>query len=300
MTMIESNMLEHSDDYGRLLFEIEGDSLRSGLRKYKSHIHLWEEAIRIQMWGDDDTYTLDDIIDVFIKEPVVEDVDSHSTLIVFYEDGEVDTYDLEDEVFPGLSEKMGRVLDRQWAFLEEKKDYTDTIKWFIACNSILQIVSECNPYIYGGNYKESVDRDGQREILHDSWGFNNKNDFLNMLPSLFDGRSVNDEDEELDELWAWDLQRLIMLSSYGYLCDWLSWEESLDWCLKAALRLQSIFTSWDDFISNYLAGFCFWAGEELSDENSEAHERMQVYNHYKKLRTNPWQIDWNYPLKKEW
>jgi hypothetical protein len=89
---------------------------------------------------------------------------------------------------------------------------------------------------------------------------------------------------------------MILLCAYGFLCDWLSWEDSLNWCLKAGQKLQSLYRSWDGFIDCYLHGYCAWSGESLDDEDSEAYERKQVYEHYKKLRVNPWQVAWDCPL----
>lgn len=68
---------------------------------------------------------------------------------------------------------------------------------------------------------------------------------------------------------AWDWQRLSFISSLGYLCEWLSYEESLSWCLRAGQKLQALFRSWDQFMRCYLLGYCFWAREDPADGDSE-------------------------------
>jgi hypothetical protein len=322
-----------TDFYGRLLFEVEGKPMKSGLlKKHVSYVGVFEKGMLIKMWGDTDAYHIDDIIDIYVKEPVVGEVTSRTTMVLFYEDGEEGNYELENDIFPELAEKMARLIEREWSFIKDRRNYPDSVKWFIACTAVVQISSEQNPYIFGSNYKDPEAMKEQRKELFDSWGINQKADLLKKLESLYDGRavksyhetienlaglSVGELEEELGEdlqfihekiaraggencVWAWDLQRLILLSSLAYVCDYLAWEDSLDWCLKAGQKLQKLFHGWDEFMNCYLLGYCLWAEERLDDEESEAHERLRAYEYYKKLRNNPWSIDWNHSLLREW
>jgi len=321
--------MENYLDESTLIFEIEGVPRKKNLfKKLRSYVAVYNRGIHIELDGEIDEYTRREIFDVYIKEPVVSEVDSRTTVVEFHEEDEQNYYELEDDTFPGLSEKMEQVLKKQWSYLLEKRAYPETVKWFVACNAIVSIVSEQNPYIFGSAYKESDAISEQREVLKEWWNFNNRSDLLNMLPKLLEGRAVKEYlewkkaaetvgyesmDEQAVDLWrkitekggercfwAWDLQRLILISSLGYVSDYISWEDALDWCLKAGQKLQTLFKSWDDFIECYLLGYCSWSEESLDDEESEAFERKQVYEFYKALPQNPWTIDWNYPLKREW
>jgi|GEM_PF-543533 Protein of unknown function (DUF1266). len=304
-------------------FEIEGIPRREGFRKQRSYIAVSDNAVFIELDGEKDHILLEDIFDIYIKEPIVEDVTSRTTVIEFYEEGDTNWYELEDETFPGLAEKMASLLQANWRHFEDKRKYPDTVKWFLACQAVLSIAGEQNPAIFGGAYRNPDTAAAQREVLFDSWGFNKKEDFMAMLPKLYEGRSMAQYEEDRknknsldsDELalieeierrcankgiWAWDLQRLIILCGLGYICDYISYEDSLDWCLKTGQKLQNIYSSWDDFFESYLLGYCYWSGDDLDDEDSEAHMRKGIYEFYKNRPDNPWNISWNHPLKKEW
>jgi hypothetical protein len=96
------------------------------------------------------------------------------------------------------------------------------------------------------------------------------------------------------------LQRLINLAALGYLCNYLTWENALDRCLEAGRKLQTLYGSWDEFVDCYLLGHCYWAGENPDDEDGEGFMRRQIYDYYKKLKSNPWQIPWNLELTNEY
>lgn len=307
-----------------LIFEIEGTPRRKGMfKKLRSHISVSGIGVRIELSGNIYTYSLDDIFDVYVKEPVVDGVDSRTTVIEFYIEGKPNFFELGDDTFPGLSDKMERVLKNEWAHLLKKRDYPKTVKWFTACCAVVEISSEQNPYIFGGRYKDAETINAQREELLASWNFDNAFALKRMLPKLMNGRSVSqwrnvadasdspDADaralfEEIKRaggercFWAWDFHRLIHISSLGYVCDWLSYEEALSWCLQAGLKLQKLFGGWDEFMRCYLLGYCFWAEEDPDDGDSETAARRRIYEHYKKLHASPWSVAWNLPLKREW
>lgn len=261
--------MENYLDESTLIFEIEGVPIKKNLfKKHRSYVAVYNRGIHIELNGEIDEYTRREIIDVYIKEPVVEGVDNRTVVIEFHEDDEQNYYESEDDTFPCLSEKIEQVLKKEWSYLLEKRAYPETVKWFVACNAIVSIVSEQNPYIFGGGYKESDLISAQREVLKEWWGFENRRDLLKMLPELLGGRTATEGGERC--FWAWDLQRLILISALGYVSDYISWEDALDWSLKAGQKLQKLFKSWDDFIECYLLGYCLWAEESLDDEESEA------------------------------
>jgi len=311
-----------NDKDSPLLFEIEGIPVKRMFKKARRYIAVYADGIHVMIDGDE-FHSLEDIFDIYIKEPVIEGVECRQTVIEFHEKETACYYVLEDSVFPGLSDQMEQVLENNWSHIAQKHDYPETVKWFNACCAVIHIVSGLNPHIFGGTYKTQEIVAEQRKGLQISWGFNNKDDLMNMLPQLFDGRAVMQYREQVANhaslspsermlfrqianqggercLWAWDLQRLIFLCALGYISDYISWEDALDWSLKAAKKLQPLFRDWDDFMNCYLLGYCYWSGDNLNDKESHAAERKRVYEYYKKLPNNPWMTTWNLPLKCEW
>lgn len=276
----------------RLIFEIEGEPRRKKLQMRRSYIAVYDDHVEIELDGEKDFIRFDNIFDIYVKEPVVENVTSREIVMDYYEEGALNWYELEDSTFAGLSERMEKLLKNEWACLIEKRQYPDTIKWFVACAAVVYISSEQNPAIFGSAYKEPETSAAQREVLLDSWGINKRADFMAWPEKLYScGESGT---------WAWDLQRLIFLCSLGYLCDYISYEDALDWCLKAGQKLQTLYGSWDEFMESYLSGYCSWSGDDLEDEESEAYTRKGIYNFYKGRADSPWAIDWRTSLRKEW
>jgi len=298
------------DKDARLLFEIEGTPGKRLLKKTRNHIAVYADRIEINAHGKCDVYRRDTINDIFIIEPVVENIDCRTTAVDHLENGVMYRYELDDDIFPGLCQKMERVLDNEWSDVKEKYNYPETIKWFVACCSVHHLVNEKNPYIYGGEHKVPERVKCQRDSLRKWWDFKNRDDLLDMLRLLLDGRTMMQykDSEENSALilnmercfWAWDLQRMVLLGAEGYASEYLSWEESLDWSLIAGQKLQGLFQTWDDFMVNYLRGYSVWAEEDLDDEDTDAYERKHVYEHYKQMPRNPWSIPWDLPLTKEW
>jgi hypothetical protein len=182
----------------RLLFQIEGEPRRRGLKKLRSIVAVYNDEISIELDGESDIYSQEEIFDIYIKEPIVEDVDSRTTVIEFYEEGEQGYYELEDDTFPGLAAQMERVLAHEWAYILQKRKYPETVKWFNACNAILNIAAEQNPLIFGGADKNPDTMNAQRKVLFDTWKVNTAKDLEGWLYKLLDGRSVRQYEEMLE------------------------------------------------------------------------------------------------------
>lgn len=311
---------------GRLIFEIEGVPRMKlfSLKKHRSYIAVYDDHIHVILKDEEHCVPINDIFDVYIKEPIVSNVSGRTTVIYFFENGEEYSLNLlADETFDGLSEKMEKVLQSEWVRFMEERKYPDTIRWFIACFAVVSISSGTNPYLYGFNCKTSKTAADQRKELSRSWGFSQRSDLLSMLSSLYSGRAIASYLADLENIpnlkknkqklmerikntcgdngiWAWDLQRLILLCNLGYISEYLSFEESLDLALEAAKKLQSMYKNWDDFMNSYLLGYCYWSKDDIEDEFSEAYTRAGIYEFYKNREDSPWNISWNCPLSQEW
>ena len=272
-------------------FEIEGVPRRKMLRKQRSYIGVYADHIEIELDGEREHIALEDIYDIYIQEPLTEDVDCRTTVVEYIEEGEQAWYELEDDTFPALASQMERVLKLEWAHFADKRRYPKTVRWFLACCLPQYVSAGQNPEIFGSGYKIPETMEGQRKVLYESWGINNNQDLVKMLKSLLKGRGDNR---------AWDLQRLILLSSFGYVCDYLKYEDALDWCLEAALKLQGLYHSWDEFMAQYLEGYCDWADDDIEDEDSEGFQRKRIYEFYRNKFDSPYSISWDMPLSAEW
>ncbi|MDR3070331.1 MAG: DUF1266 domain-containing protein [Propionibacteriaceae bacterium] len=306
---------ERDDSPYRLLFEVEGKPRRRGLRKVRSYVAFFENAVVIELDGVRDRYEAGDIYDIFVKEPVVEDVTSRTVELDFVEEGDANFYELEEETFPGLAALVEQSLTREWSHILRQWDYPVTVNWFLACCAVVQISSERNWRIFGSPPLEARVTDDRR-VLYESWGFHNGRDLVKMLPKLLAGRAVKKwrkqqgfdpetvltgEDSAVERrLWAWDLQRLIWLANLGLACQYLTKDEAFEWCLHAAAKLQPLFSGWDEFMDAYLRSYAEWADEDLTDPNSEAFCRAQIYQHYTRLPVHPWQVSWDQPLARQW
>ncbi len=65
-----------------MLFEIEGVPRREKLfKKNRSYIAVYEDRLHIELDGEHDDIDINDVFDVYIKEPIVEDVTSRTTMV---------------------------------------------------------------------------------------------------------------------------------------------------------------------------------------------------------------------------
>ena len=298
-----------------LIFELNGKpTKKSVFQKYHNYVAVFDDSLHIELNGDKDIIPLKDIFNVYIKEPFTEDVPCRTTIIEFSEQGDNNWYEIEDDVFEGLSLRFEKLLRNEWAILRKKKDEQPMkVKWFNATCVVLRISTEQDPELFGGYFPDSGAYEDTKETLYESWGLNNEHDFKAMLESLYNGRATkeyeSDEEKFDDELlmqiqqacgdkgiWAWDLCRLILLCGYGYLCNYISYEEALEWCSKAGKKMQSIYNSWDDMMKSYFLGYCYWSGERIDDSTTEAYARANIYNFLRKRYDGPFSIDWHSEL----
>ncbi|MDR2037480.1 MAG: DUF1266 domain-containing protein [Bacteroidales bacterium] len=299
----------------KLIFELEGTPVKKNVfKKYRSYVAVFDDSIHIELNGDKDTIPLKDIFNAYIKEPFSENVPCRTTMIEFAEEGEDNWYELEDDVFEGLSAKFEKLFKNEWSVVRKKKDELPLrVRWFNATCVVLRVSAEQDPELFGGYYPNSDSYEDTKEILYESWGLNNEHDFKEMLASLYNGRAAKEYESDKEKfdnelfthiqqtcgdkgIWAWDLCRLILLCGYGYLCNYISYEEALEWCSKAGKKMQSIYTSWDDMMTSYLLGYCYWSGERIDDPTTEVYARANIYQFLRKQYDGPFSIDWHTEL----
>lgn len=92
---------------------------------------------------------------------------------------------------------------------------------------------------------------------------------------------------------AWDYSRAMSLLGFYYLAGYYTETEALDKSLEVAATIQSSYTSWDEFMESYFAGYEWWA-EESSDE------RRAIYEELKAAPDSPYNLDFAMTLEKSW
>jgi hypothetical protein len=168
-------------------------------------------------------------------------------------------------------------------------------QWAIACGADLA-------YYRGdilNDLTSDTDEDTCKEMLSEQWGIDNKKDFTEMAESLLDGRhskiyrqlaegeevegfeeeaenleealEVFEEDEmieedEIPDMLAWDLGRLINISRFAYDAKILNREEALHYIRKAAALMQKTYGSWKEMSVAYQLGRYTWGGDDVYEE----------------------------------
>lgn len=92
---------------------------------------------------------------------------------------------------------------------------------------------------------------------------------------------------------AWDYSRAMSLCGFYYLAGYYTETEALDKSLEIASTIQGMYSSWDEFMESYFAGYEWWA-EESSDE------RRAVYEELKAESDSPYNLDFGMTLEKSW
>lgn len=92
---------------------------------------------------------------------------------------------------------------------------------------------------------------------------------------------------------AWDYSRAMSFLASSYIAGYYTEQEALDLAFEIAGTIQESFTSWEDYMENYLRGYEYWSGES-SDE------RRSVYEEIKGRSDSPFSLDWNLTFEKTW
>lgn len=105
---------------------------------------------------------------------------------------------------------------------------------------------------------------------------------------------------EPEYIAAFDLCRVNQLYADYYLCGYMDYEEAMDASLENSLILQEMYDSWEEMMDAYLLGFQFWKGDLAITEDSPTLERYHYYEMLYNSEDNPYTLDWNMELQKEW
>ncbi len=322
------------NDMGKEIFSIDGKAQKGdkyGLLKKPPHkFTAYENGIVIRYDSETTYIKKEDIDHIYRYYNVLGEYEADCLIINYKEYDEGFTFTLTENQYPNILDKIEELY--KIVFGKSGIEYPNTVKWVLTIISSWLMIMERPHDFFGtpGQQKQQVESD--REILVDDWGIKRKSELHAECEKRFEfplieqakacyGLSDDTDDEEYDEqnvpyerqiirnkivanfdktIKAYEMYRAILLAYLGYNARFFSYEEALDWCLRAGLELQKTYSSWDDYYENYLLGYCFWCCEDVDLEDTHANKRKVVYEEVKKYETHPWQIDWNTKLTKEW
>ena len=309
---------------GKVIFELEGKPQKKGwFKQTKSRLAFHEKGIVIEELGDYIIIMKKDIANIYYSAPMVGDYNCLTVEIDHYDEGELNTYPFDETTWVGIFDKVDKLLDSEWSeFRKPKVEVPDNIKWFNTVNAVIALACEGDPEIFGGDIKSPEVAVWCREVLYESWEVNIKQDLLVCLKELYEGRSAKQAKEIIAEIlkeggdpnnlsagsryeleWgqsknaiAWDMGRMMWITSLGYLADYLSLSDAIGYCTIAGKKLQSMFSGWDDMFINYMQGYVFWSEDDPKDEESEAYRRLQIFGWLKMFSRSPYNTNWNTQL----
>lgn len=133
-----------------------------------------------------------------------------------------------------------------------------------------------------------------KELLVRDWGIGDRESGLSTIGRLIAmARETSDKDQK-----AWHYSRAMMLCESLQTAEYITPEERYDKQLDLAPEIQNNFTSWNDFNTHYMNGFRGWAYSVNRGDSVPRREAM--YDYLQQINDNPFLLDWNLELKKDW
>ncbi|MDR2846500.1 MAG: DUF1266 domain-containing protein [Candidatus Methanoplasma sp.] len=307
----------------RPIFELEGASGWKFKGRFRNYVAAYDDGLYVDIFRESMFIPIDRIYHIYIREPPPKDwfYFTRIAMICFYNsDGKEELLALEDFWYSDkICEMMENILENEWIRFNTRKNSPDTVKWYNNCCALIRISSGEDPGLFGGVMRTPDNMKRSAEALREQWGFDGRDDLLSTMHDLLDGRNqwryvdelmriqtLTAERQEILKnidficggggIWAWDLCRVMHISSDGYICGFISYEEALELCKSAGEKLQRTFKNWDEMIMSYVLGYCFWSNDDPKKEKSESRYRAKTYERLKKSRNSPYDLDWNFSL----
>ena len=131
-----------------------------------------------------------------------------------------------------------------------------------------------------------------RDSLAESWDIHNRKEGLRTVHELTDEwAGVLDAHES-----GWDLCRATQLLGMMYLVGMLKRDDLDQEFSRAGRVIQRCFSSWDELVESYLAGFRAWVDQTGRDGAGNMAFRREIYERLKRQSFSPYSIPWNTDL----
>ncbi len=292
------------------------------LKKWPYQFNAYENGIYYKLNEVERYIHHKDIIHIFRKDNVNNKATWRNLVFFYYLNGERKGSQLSDETFPNIIEKVEELYKNEWK--KYSRNYPESVKWFTSVIANYLIVVESPFDVFGAVNDDEDYKEDCVNALKNHWDIHNKSDLIEMCEIMFSCpnvevakefyETVNEDEMNSGRLKvrsaimvdyertikAYDVYRVIILAYLGYTAKYFTFNEAMDWCLKAGKELQKTYKSWDDLHDNYILGYSFWSQEDADVIGTNANQRKRAYEETKKYPTHPWQISWNMALRKEW
>lgn len=186
-----------------------------------------------------------------------------------------------------IESSMKAMLQRDWE-VTDAASLTESVDWLLTEGHNSDAIAYLSDSGTEGMTREEL------IAAMDEGGFDDEEQIV--MLAAFDAREAYGD----QAIAGWDLSRAMSLLGWGYLAGFYSYEEAMDKSLETALTIQQKFASWDDFMNSYFYGYSYWSGNDPEDAESQAFERRRLYEELKGKDSNPYAVDWNTALQKEW
>ena len=223
-------------------------------------------------------------------------------------DGKIYVFNERGAVVPSATRKAGssESSESDFSAISSRQQYLNktanpymnnkTVQWINATYAILTKHKGGNIRAFGGSLKvngkeengaeiDKTTRDQTRKMLKQSWGVTDRDSADEALNELLESAKESGS--------AWDYSRAESNLGFYYLADYYTEKEALDKALEVAKEIQSTFESWDSFVQSYLEGYEAGSGDTSGD-------REEIYENLKACQWNPYSVNWNTKLKKNW
>lgn len=186
-----------------------------------------------------------------------------------------------------ITSGMKTMLERDWDVTDADSLY-DTIDW---------LMNEGHNQD-GLSYLESLNLSGgsREEILASLQAEGASEEDITEIMAVYDAKSLYGD----AAISGWDYSRAMSMLGWGYLAEYLTYEEAMDKSLELAQIIQPKFESWNDYNESYFYGYSYWSGNSREDTSSNAYQRYQIYEEIKEDENNIYTIDFKSELQKEW
>ncbi|NRT29264.1 hypothetical protein B0I68_002869 [Clostridium beijerinckii] len=198
------------------------------------------------------------------------------------------------------------------------------MRFIIAAGANTYQNAECSRVDVGGNPANSWAKKHMRKLLVSGWNVKSTEDLRETISWLFN-EGHNKECMELVERYkenpeflenkklfktkqrnmntimdtiakkiekqgilAWDLCRVCNVAGWGFLAQYITYEEAIQISVDACEILQASYTSWDDMMESYFLGLWYWCEDYTTTQN-----RMGWYESSKKNSESIYNIPWD-------
>lgn len=174
---------------------------------------------------------------------------------------------------------------------------SDLELWATSVNAILATSSPLQEgwLLVGGTHRGPIRVRLSRFALKERWQITSKESGLKTIRNLVESHGAEEPSPDA----AWDLMQAFQLAATLYQSRMISREEMDQEYSRAGKKVQSIFSSWEQFCENYLEAYAQWQFQSRTQKEAEKNikKRYGAYQMLKEKNPGPYHsVPWNLDL----